>query len=380
MKKCILLFCVFALCFVYPLPVFAEEDEMDSAMEEIDLNALQPYFEDALGEGNVQAFVDRMLEGDFSFAEESDVFSWLGGLFKKGLQNNLPVYIEVLVLILFCGLMRSLAPKGMQGNTQKLVQYIAYIAVATLLVSVILTVITSTKETVALLDRFLNTVTPILLPLLIAVGGFASGNVLQPAIGAFSTVVIGMIDYIIIPMIIIYTLFCILSVFSEQMNFKGFRDLLASIIKWSLGIMFIVFLGIVSIQSISAANYDGISIRTAKYTIDKSIPYVGGMFSESLDSIVAYSSIIKNAVGVTGLIVTAAIVLLPGIQIILHIFLLKILNALSMPFESSASATLISGLTSSFLLLLITMLTVALMVFILIAMIVGVGNINLMMR
>ena len=144
--------------------------------------------------------------------------------------------------------------------------------------------------------------------------------------------------------------------------------------------MFIVFLGIVSIQSISAANYDGISIRTAKYTIDKSIPYVGGMFSESLDSIVAYSSIIKNAVGVTGLIVTAAIVLLPGIQIILHIFLLKILNALSMPFESSASATLISGLTSSFLLLLITMLTVALMVFILIAMIVGVGNINLMMR
>ena len=380
MKKCILLFCVFALCFVYPLPVFAEEDEMDSAMEEIDLNALQPYFEDALGEGNVQAFVDRMLEGDFSFAEESDVFSWLGGLFKKGLQNNLPVYIEVLVLILFCGLMRSLAPKGMQGNTQKLVQYIAYIAVATLLVSVILTVITSTKETVALLDRFLNTVTPILLPLLIAVGGFASGNVLQPAIGAFSTVVIGMIDYIIIPMIIIYTLFCVLSVFSEQMNFKGFRDLLASIIKWSLGIMFIVFLGIVSIQSISAANYDGISIRTAKYTIDKSIPYVGGMFSESLDSIVAYSSIIKNAVGVTGLIVTAAIVLLPGIQIILHIFLLKILNALSMPFESSASATLISGLTSSFLLLLITMLTVALMVFILIAMIVGVGNINLMMR
>lgn len=380
MKKCILLFCVFALCFVYPLPVFAEEDEMDSVMEEIDLNALQPYFEDALGEGNVQAFVDRMLEGDFSFAEESDVFSWLGGLFKKGLQNNLPVYIEVLVLILFCGLMRSLAPKGMQGNTQKLVQYIAYIAVATLLVSVILTVITSTKETVALLDRFLNTVTPILLPLLIAVGGFASGNVLQPAIGAFSTVVIGMIDYIIIPMIIIYTLFCILSAFSEQMNFKGFRDLLASIIKWSLGIMFIVFLGIVSIQSISAANYDGISIRTAKYTIDKSIPYVGGMFSESLDSIVAYSSIIKNAVGVTGLIVTAAIVLLPGIQIILHIFLLKILNALSMPFESSASATLISGLTSSFLLLLITMLTVALMVFILIAMIVGVGNINLMMR
>ena len=380
MKKCILLFCVFALCFVYPLPVFAEEDEMDSVMEEIDLNALQPYFEDALGEGNVQAFVDRMLEGDFSFAEESDVFSWLGGLFKKGLQNNLPVYIEVLVLILFCGLMRSLAPKGMQGNTQKLVQYIAYIAVATLLVSVILTVITSTKETVALLDRFLNTVTPILLPLLIAVGGFASGNVLQPAIGAFSTVVIGMIDYIIIPMIIIYTLFCVLSVFYEQMNFKGFRDLLASIIKWSLGIMFIVFLGIVSIQSISAANYDGISIRTAKYTIDKSIPYVGGMFSESLDSIVAYSSIIKNAVGVTGLIVTAAIVLLPGIQIILHIFLLKILNALSMPFESSASATLISGLTSSFLLLLITMLTVALMVFILIAMIVGVGNINLMMR
>ena len=380
MKKCSLLFCVFALCCVYPLPVFAEEDEMDSVMEEIDLNALQPYFEDALGEGNVQAFVDRMLEGDFSFAEESDVFSWLGGLFKKGLQNNLPVYIEVLVLILFCGLMRSLAPKGMQGNTQKLVQYIAYIAVATLLVSVILTVITSTKETVALLDRFLNTVTPILLPLLIAVGGFASGNVLQPAIGAFSTVVIGMIDYIIIPMIIIYTLFCVLSVFSEQMNFKGFRDLLASIIKWSLGIMFIVFLGIVSIQSISAANYDGISIRTAKYTIDKSIPYVGGMFSESLDSIVAYSSIIKNAVGVTGLIVTAAIVLLPGIQIILHIFLLKILNALSMPFESSASATLISGLTSSFLLLLITMLTVALMVFILIAMIVGVGNINLMMR
>ena len=48
----------------------------------------------------------------------------------------------------------------------------------------------------------------------------------------------------------------------------------------------------------SAAAVDGVSIRTAKYAMDNFIPIVGGMFADTVDTLVGCSLIVQNAVGV----------------------------------------------------------------------------------
>jgi stage III sporulation protein AE len=203
---------------------------------------------------------------------------------------------------------------------------------------------------------------------------------LQPAITAFTGGVTQIITYYIFPALIVDMVFVLVGNLSSNMNLKGFSSLIDSVIKWSLGIIFIVFLGIVAIQGAGAGLFDGISIRTAKYTISESVPIVGGMFSESIDTVVACSALVKNAVGITGLLIIVAIILTPAINLIINIFLFKILSAISSPFSDKRSIEMIDGTSNVIVLLLVTVLTIGVMAFILVGILMGVGNINMMMR
>ena len=62
----------------------------------------------------------------------------------------------------------------------------------------------------------------------------------------------------------------------------------------------IVFLGVMAIKGLSGAAIDGITFKTAKYTIDKMVPVIGGMFSDSLDTLMACGLMVKNGVGIVG--------------------------------------------------------------------------------
>jgi hypothetical protein len=53
-----------------------------------------------------------------------------------------------------------------------------------------------------------------------------------------------------------------------------------------------------TVQGITSASIDGISIRATKYAISNSIPIVGGFLRDGFDIVIAGSVLIKNAVGI----------------------------------------------------------------------------------
>jgi stage III sporulation protein AE len=106
---------------------------------------------------------------------------------------------------------------------------------------------------------------------------------------------------------------------SNNIKLNKFIDFFNSAFKWSIGIIFSIFLGILSIQGVSAGKYDSISIKTTKFAVKSYIPIIGSYISESMDFIVLGSVLIKNAVGVVGVVVLFYTILNP----ILNILLLK---------------------------------------------------------
>ena len=67
-------------------------------------------------------------------------------------------------------------------------------------------------------------------------------------------------------------------------------------------------------------------------------------------------------------------------NMIINIFLMKLLAAICAPFSDERSVEMLNGTTGVITLLLVTMLTIGIMAFILVAILMGVGNINMMMR
>lgn len=107
--------------------------------------------------------------------------------------------------------------------------------------------------------------------------------------------------------------------------------------EWTLGFGFTVFIGVMTVQGVSAAAVDGVSIRTAKYAMDNFIPIVGGMFADTVDTLVGCSLIVQNAVGVLGLILLLGALAAPLLRTVATMFLYRAASALLQPIGDSRS-------------------------------------------
>ena len=78
-----------------------------------------------------------------------------------------------------------------------------------------------------------------------------------------------------------------------------------------------------TVQGVSAAAVDGVSIRTAQYAMDNFIPIVGGMFADPVDTLVGCSLIVQHAVGALGLILLLGALAAPLLRTVATMFLYR---------------------------------------------------------
>lgn len=133
-------------------------------------------------------------------------------------------------------------------------------------------------------------------------------------------------------------------------------------------------------QGAGTSTVDGISIRTAKFASKNFIPIVGGIFSDTVDTIVGCSLILKNAIGFAGLLVVFLTTLFPVIKILALVFIYKFAGAVIQPLGEDAMVKCLNDMASHLTFIAITVSSVALMFFVAITVIIASGNITVMMR
>jgi stage III sporulation protein AE len=141
-----------------------------------------------------------------------------------------------------------------------------------------------------------------------------------------------------------------------------------------------VFIGVMSVQGLNAAALDGVSIRTAKYAMDHFIPIVGGMFADTVDTLVGCSLVVHNAVGVLGLMLLLSMLALPLVRTVTTLFLYRACAAILQPVSDSPLCRAIGGYADVFSLLFIIQLSVGAMFLLLVAQLITVGNLTVMLR
>src|SRR5690606_34616264 len=102
------------------------------------------------------------------------------------------------------------------------------------------------------------------------------------------------------------------------------------------------------------------------------VPIVGGIFAKAVDAVVGCSLLIKNAVGVMGLLVVAFICMYPLIKILCIMVIYKFTGAVLEPVADSRIANCLNEIGNIFIILSITVAGMAMMFFIIITLIIGV--------
>lgn len=328
---------------------------------------------------NLKEFVLKLLRGEAVLSFKELIRAALRFLFKE-VFANWKLLGQIIVLSTIYAMLSNLQSAFESDVVGRLAYSVCYLVIITLTIKSFLIAITIGKETIDVMVNFMQALLPILLALLLAMGGVTASGFFQPillgAIGFIGTVV----KTIVLPLIFFSAVLAIVNNFSTKIQITKLAGLLKQVAAMILGFILTAFVGIISIQGITSASVDGVTIRTAKFAVDKFIPIVGGFLSDAMDTVIGCSLLLKNAIGAIGLISVFLICLIPMVKILALIIIYKLCAAIIEPIAQGQLVDCLNQMSNSLVLLFATVSSIAIMFFITITIIVGTGTMTLMMR
>lgn len=235
-------------------------------------------------------------------------------------------------------------------------------------------------STINRMAEWMQALFPLMMTLLAAVGGTASSAFYQPAVMAAAGSMTALIQQVTLPLAVSVAVLTMVSGLSEGLRVSRLCRLFRQAACWTLGFGFTVFIGVMSVQGVNAAALDGVSIRTAKFAMDRFIPIVGGMFADTVDTLVGCSLVVHNALGVLGLLLLLGALLTPLIRVVMTLFLYRTAAALLQPVSDSPLCRAIGQYADVFQLLFVIQLSVGAMFLLLVAQLITVANWTVMLR
>ncbi|NLG37625.1 MAG: hypothetical protein GX549_06380 [Clostridiales bacterium] len=356
------------------------ESAIESSLDEIDWDSWSGYLAGTdLRSGDAGQSVRELLAGDVGGALRALVESG-AMLVPASLRRTFTLTLQLLVIIIFSAILQHIS--GAMGSWQISggASLVLYLCIVSLIGWSFLSIYTICGDAVGSMLGFFDFLLPILMTLLAATGGLASAAGLQPTLVIMSRVLAAVVERAILPIILGAAVLVLLNHLALEKNLTSLINFLKSLCKWTMGSVMTALTAIVSIQGVSLAGYDGISIRTAKYTVDTIVPVVGGMFSDLVELMTAGSVMVKNAVGTLGLITLLALIAQPLITLLSYMLALRLSAALAGPLGAERIGRCLEDYAGLVLLWILAMLMVAAFLFLLIFMVVAMGNAVVMYR
>ncbi len=275
-------------------------DNINQQLNNLDLSALENFFKSIndFGGESFSTFVTALLNGNYSL-NFSSLFSYAFNVFFNNLTNYMPTFISIIAISVFSAIIKQVKNSFLTDSVAEIAFFVCACAIATLLLGQIINIFSNAKiviENIAILAEIMS---PIIITLMVAVGGSVSASVYKPTVAFLSNGIINVVLNVLFPLIIMTTVFSLASNFTDNIKFNKFSDFINGVIKWIIGIMATIFGTFLSVQGITSACYDGISLKATKYAISNSIPLIGGFLRDGTDLIIAGSVLIKHAVGLS---------------------------------------------------------------------------------
>ena len=166
------------------------ENYIDSQLDKININELQEYIkdDDVFKNIDLKVFVKDLIKGDAKISDLINVENLKSSILAQ-LSTSLKVIIMIIVLALLSSILKSLENSFSSGDVAKIVNYIIFITMVTLVLINFKDVLEISYNTVDRIIGVVNVLAPILLSL-IAIGGLVvTSSTLSPVfIGGISVI------------------------------------------------------------------------------------------------------------------------------------------------------------------------------------------------
>lgn len=380
---------IYILLFILIIPnivigVDIEGFILDEQLNLFDTAKLENFIEDvledkeALRDFSFRNIIGKIIRGEKIF-EKDKIKDLIVDTFFSEIKINLSFLSKILAITFISAIITNLQGTFENSSVSQIANYVTYMVLAILIIGSFYQLMEVVKVTVGHMVSFMEIIMPILLTFLVIAGGPNTKVLFHPMIIGAVNVIGFLVVNIIIPLIYFSFIVSILANLSDRAELRKISELGRQIITFIITAAFTIFIGIITIYGLST-KMDGISIRTAKFAVDNFVPIVGGFLSDAVETVIGSSAILKNGIGIIGLIILIVITILPVIKISILLLIYKVIGAVIEPIVSSNISNFFTDISKTILLILISVVSVSIMFFITITIVVDTGNSLLMMR
>ncbi len=348
-------------------------EELDTFLEEIN----EEY--DIMPSFDIGEMIKNIATGQIDF-DIQNIFKTIIHFLFKEVVSNFNVLGKILILAVVCAILQNLQASFEKSSVGKVAYTVCYLLLIALALSSFNVAVKVAKEAVDNMVGFMLALIPVLLTILTSMGGLTSAALFHPIIYLMVNVFGTIVQNVVFPLLFMTTILILVNNISDDFKVSGLAGLVKQITLGILGICLTIFIGVLGIQGVAGAVGDGVSLRTAKFLSKNFIPIVGHMFADSVDVVIGCSLLLKNALGVIGTMAIIIICLFPVIKIISLFLMYKLAGALIQPVGDARLVNCLNGMGNCLLMVFAAVATVGLMFFIALTILVGAGNITVMMH
>ena len=285
----------------------------------------------------------------------------------------------ILVIVVISSVLKSISDDLENKSIAQISHYVTYILIVTIIMKNFSDIIVMIRTSIENLVGFSNSLIPLLITLMLTTGNIASASMLQPIILFIITFIGNFINTILIPASLVAVALNVISNISDKVQIDKLGTFINKTVIWILGIVLTIFVGVASLEGSITNGVDGLTVKTTKAAVSNFIPIVGKILGDAVETVMSCSNILKNAVGIVGVIIILSICIMPIIKLVALMGVYYLGSALCQPIADKKIVDLLGQIGGTFKLLLAIMCSISVMLVIGITLVIKISNSGLMM-
>ena len=319
-------------------------NDLDTYGLEQAIDEVADYLREAAGADILRELWQGVLAGEIR-VDASLLGQAFGAVFFAEIRQALLILGPLLVLSVF-GLLLVHLPAGADKNegVAALARRMVYLALFGIVLQVFTLAGGAAAEAVELMSNFLYALLPVLLTLLVSLGAATSVGLYNPLLLAALSCALHVLRIFVLPLLYICGALTVGGQISPHIKLSGMAKLCRDLAMGVFSIMLTLFGALLGLLGLGGSVIDGLGLKAAKSAAGLFIPVIGRTLADTLDTVIGTALLLKNLIGVFGLVVLLLICIVPAVKILLLSLLLRVTAALVEPLGDSTLAAAMNSM------------------------------------
>lgn len=215
---------------------------------------------------------------------------------------------------------------------------------------------------------------PVMMTFVSGSGFTMAGVVTHPIILFMCNVFAEIFETVLIPVSVVYLAVSLADMMSDVIELGKLRELIRKTYNFLLGLIMTLFTGMLGIGSFAGTNLDSVGAKGVKFAISNMVPFVGRSLSDAMGAVASASAVLKNAVGLTGIVCIGGMCVVPIIKTAVIVLGIRISSAICESVAGEKTIRALSYVADSLSMINASVIAIMVMMIIALSVIVGIGS------